>query len=136
VITQDEVMDRILMACPIYAKSWDPADQTDENGEDRLLYCEASDLCRYLEARLDAHEDTELAEAFALIEALHVEGDAWVRNLATIGFLESLWPDERYLPWLEPVSRRWWDRLDRYMRWEDPSALSVIAPPYPAESAS
>jgi hypothetical protein len=136
VIVAADVMDLMLESCPSFAATWDPAGNWDDAEGKRLLYIEAGDYCRHVHELLAAGRTEELPAAFALVETLHVEGDSWVRDLATIGFLESLWPDERFIAWLGPVSRRWWDRLDRYMRGQNPWALSVEDPPYPTEDTT
>lgn len=59
---------------------------------------------------------------FDRVERFHAEGDHWVREWAAVGVLGALWPDDRFVPWLGPVSRVWWDRLRRF--WSgDPIAL-------------
>jgi hypothetical protein len=54
-----------------------------------LLYLTAGAFARVLLPRLD-EPDREVDAAFALIERLHLEGDTYVTELATIGFLESI----------------------------------------------
>jgi len=54
-----------------------------------LLYLTAGAFARVLLSRLD-EPDREVDAAFALIERLHLEGDTYVTELATIGFLESI----------------------------------------------
>jgi hypothetical protein len=64
------------------------------------------------------------------VERWHVEGDSFVSNAATVGFLESLQNGagrkkgqglgvERateFEPYLGPVSRTWWEKL--YNFWD------------------
>ncbi len=124
-IADSDVADLILEACPSFAASWDPSENVDEKG--RLLYVDAMDLCGHLRTLADEDQTAEFPAVFDLIERLHIEGNPYVQELATIGFLECLHPDERFVPWLRPVSRRWWDRVDRY--WSgDHSALNAVDP--------
>ena len=60
---------------------------------------------------------------FAAIERLHVEGNDDVRNLAAVGFLESLQglrggidPERDIKPWLLPASARSWEELIEFWR--------------------
>jgi hypothetical protein len=57
-----------------------------------------------------------------VIERLHVEGDSYVREAATIGLLESIqnqWGNngvdpENFFPFLLPESARWWKSLNKF----------------------
>ena len=105
-------MPLVIAACPSFGAVWDPDENADEGG--RILYLDAADFARHVTHLLRTGEQEEVPAVAALIERLHVEGDPYVRELATIGFLESLHPDEDFVPWLHAESRRWWDRLDRF----------------------
>lgn len=62
------------------------------------------------------------SDIFAVVECWHTEGDDYVKQAATIGFLESLQNlsggNDRQIatiePWLGLETRRWWDKLDRF----------------------
>lgn len=124
-IVAADVIDLVLAASPSFAESWDKDENVDEAG--RLPYIDMADLARHLERQLDAGDTTEFPAVFELIERLHVEGDHWVRELATVGILEALNPDKRFIPWLGPASISWWQRLDRF--WGgDPGALNDDSP--------
>jgi hypothetical protein len=75
----------------------------------------------------------EVANAFAVFERLHVEGDEYVRELATIGYLEGVQnvasnnegdPSsfERYLA---PESSRWWNGLKAFWAGRLPTGQPV-----------
>ena len=120
-IVHDQVRALMLAASPSFATVWDPDDNLDDDGTP-LLYTDASDLCRHLDERRREGIVDELPAVFALIERLHIAGDGWVRNLATIGFLESLQIyGDAFEPWLRPATARWWDRLNRYWQGEGDS---------------
>ncbi len=124
VIGRDDVMPLLVKACPSFAPRWleietDPGHlEADGN---RLCYIDAGEFARHL-IRLHQEETLdEIALAFDIIERLHVEGDEYVRQLATIGYLESLqnqvgWGTEAdppdFTPYLGPVSLYHWRRLD------------------------
>src|SRR3546814_400719 len=67
----------------------------------------------------------EFEAVFDVVERWHCEGDPYVKEAATIGFLEGIQNNSghfgldprRFEPWLRPESRRWWDKLSRF--WED-----------------
>ena len=76
---------------------------------------------------------------FAVVERWHIEGNAYVSEAASMGFLESLQNqlggnDGRtgvegakaadFEPYLGPETRRWWEKLYQY--WDgDPGALRL-----------
>jgi hypothetical protein len=61
-----------------------------------------------------------------VIERLHVEGDPYVREAATIGLLEGIqnvWGNngvdpELFFPFLLPESVRWWKSLNKFWNGE------------------
>ena len=76
---------------------------------------------------LGLHQQRDHREFLAVaraIERLHLEGDDYVRNAATIGFLEGIqnvWGNsgtdpEDFFPLLLPESARWWKQLNLF--WE------------------
>ena len=67
----------------------------------------------------------ELPAVFDLLEAMHIDGDAYVSNLATVGFLEdlangNLYSDhyplqpEVFLQYLQPHSKWWWEEVELF----------------------
>jgi len=106
-------MPLLMEACPSFRL---PA-------EDReLLYVMLGDFARHL---LDLHRQhqTEVFPAVArVIERLHVDGDHYVREAATIGLLEGIqnfWGNndtdpESFAPYLLPESIRWWRSLNDF----------------------
>ena len=61
---------------------------------------------------------------FKVVEQWHIEGDEYVREAATVGFLEDLQnknihvnsEPEDFRRFLGPESKKWWDKL--YGFWE------------------
>ena len=120
-IAADDVMPLVLAASPSFDRIWDPEQNLDAGR--RLLYIDVAEFVRHLSRLVEAGEVSELPAIAELIERLHVDGDQFVRELATVGFLESLHPESPFVAWLLPESRRWWDRLERF--WNgDVDALS------------
>ncbi len=91
--------------------------------EDRKLsYIVAGSFAKFL---LDSYKNgkTELLHSAAkFIEALHVNGNDKVRELATIGYLEGIqnvWGNNKTDPsifyeYLRPESKKWWDQLNKF----------------------
>jgi hypothetical protein len=137
VITRDDVMPLLLEACPSFGRVWEAeVKNSDINlNEDgtRLYYLDAGDFARHL---LELHEQgqrAELVSAFEAIERLHVEGDEYVRELGTIGFLESLQNNaghrgldpEVFHEYFGPETSRWWRGLNAFWHGEIPRVQPV-----------
>lgn len=110
-IAADEVMPLVLAASPSFTHIWDPEENLDQGR--RLLYIDVADFVRHVSRLVEAGEVSESPAIAELIERLHIEGDHFVRELATVGLLESFHPESPFVAWLLPKSRRWWDRLER-----------------------
>ena len=89
---------------------------------------DAGDFASHLVELVKAQRTEELPEVFRVIEQLHVEGDHYVRELATVGYLEDIqnFAGHRGLDpaWFEPYllseSRRWWRGLNAFWQGEIP----------------
>lgn len=126
-ISRDDVMPMLLAACPSFAPIWQglehDAVHLDEESGTRLHYGDASVFAVHLVDLMRHRHDEQIRRSFEVIETLHVEGDAYVRELATIGFLEGVQnhaghspdvsPDD-FLPYLGAETRRWWRGLDAF----------------------
>jgi hypothetical protein len=109
----DEVLPELLQVC----SSFVPDDR-------ELLYVVLGDFARHLLAmKKDGREDV-LRAAASFIERMHVEGEDYVREAATIGALEGIqnvWENlgadpEEFRIFLGGESKRWWDSLNQF--WE------------------
>lgn len=112
-IVKDQIMPLLREACPSCRGPFDDAD---------LLYVELGNFARHL-LKLHLEERSEEFEAVArVIERLHIEGDAYVREAATIGLLEAVqnaWANQGTDPevfgqHLLPESRKWWQSLNDF----------------------
>lgn len=112
-ISEDQVIRLLMEACPSYRL---PAE------DQGALYVILGDFARHL-LQLYREHQTEVFPAVArVIERLHVEGDDYVREAATIGLLESIqnvWGNEGvdpglFVQHLPPVSARWWRSLNDF----------------------
>lgn len=90
-IQKQEVMDLFLSASPSYKERWlEYVRDSYDDGEERLLYVDNGDFTSHI---VDLYQKKMLNEfpcIFKVVENLHTNGDSYVREAATIGFLESL----------------------------------------------
>lgn len=106
-------MPLLIEACPSYRP-----DLPDED----LLYTALGHFADHL-LHLHKQQHTDAFPAVArVIERLHVEGDHYVREAATIGLLEGIqngWANEGtdpelFVQHLLPVSAKWWQSLNDF----------------------
>ena len=129
-------MPLLLDATPSFEQRWSAELEHDtihlNDDGTRLHYLDASEFAVHLIALFKARRFDEVEAAFAVIERLHVEGDPYVRELATIGFLESLQNHAGHDQQIEtadferfllPESRRWWNGLNRFWTGQAPAVL-------------
>jgi hypothetical protein len=82
------VIPLLLDASPSFQQPWfeelehDPIQVSDDGT--RLHYLDASEFSLHLIALFKAGRFEEIEAAFSVIERLHLEGDHYVRELATI----------------------------------------------------
>jgi hypothetical protein len=122
-IVKDDMMGVLVDACPSFASDWHAFKDEWREESDLPLYVVLADLARHLIGKVERGETADLPEVFAAIERLHVEGDGYVKEAATVGLLEdlqnlNLHPNgtepEQFRPYLCPVSAQWWDKLYRF----------------------
>ena len=111
-ITKEQVMALVLEACPSFRETWNRSE------DQELLYIVMGDLARHLLALHQVGRRGEFGPFCELLERLHNEGDGEVRNLATIGILESIqnmWEHpEEFRAFLLPESKKWWKELNDF----------------------
>jgi hypothetical protein len=148
-------MPLVLAAMPSFRLLWDREVEVDNADNDspggRLGYLDAAALAKHAVELLAVGESDEVEALLDVIERLHVEGDTYVKELATIGYLEDLqhWADlhtqtnrDDVVALLGPVSRAWWVAVDRY--WSGASPMVRLdgedshpgGPPKPPEPRS
>ena len=122
-ISKTDMMKTLLAASPSFAGEWETFEREwPGDSEDRPLYLALSAYARHVIALLEAEDVGQLRRVFDAVELLHVEGDAYVREAATVGLLEGLQNTNLHRttepgqlrPFLRPESARWWDRLDSF----------------------
>lgn len=118
-ITKQRVIPMLLEACPSFRPVWE--EHLRDNGEE-ILYVALGDFARHLLDLFQAGEAETFPGVAQVIERLHVEGDPYVREAATIGLIEDIqnvWGNnnvdpEVFFPFLLPESARWWKSLNKF----------------------
>jgi hypothetical protein len=127
VIGPDDVMPLLLEAVPSFTSQWseirdDPMFLNEQTGA-RLHYIDGAWFAPHVVALQRSGSTAELSRLFEVIELLHTDGDRYVRELATIGYLEGIQTaashttdvrQEAFEAYLGPESRRWWNGLNAY----------------------
>ena len=114
-ITQDQVMPLLLNACPTFREVWDSSENQD------LLYVCLGGFAHHLLHMYKERRTDEFPAVCEVIERLHLEGTCYVKEAATVGFLEGVqnaWADEvapeEFFRFLLPESRKWWKELNDF----------------------
>jgi hypothetical protein len=118
-ITENQLVKILMTTFPSFVPDDDFID---------LPYVVLGDFARFLLEAFQRNDETLLNKAAMLIERLHLEGDGYVKEAATIGLLEGIqntWGDlgvepEEFEPYLLPESRLWWKSLNRFWNKEIP----------------
>ena len=126
-ITKEQVMPLFLEACPSFTERW--KDHRAFYGDDHLLYIDLGELAHHLIELHKSNRTDEFAAVFEVIERLHLDGDAYVKEAATIGMLEGIQNiagnsdvnPEEFAGYLKPESAKWWQRLNDFWEGKIPS---------------
>jgi hypothetical protein len=129
-LTQDEIIPFLLDKCPEFKPVWQEHQQGVTAGCG--IY---TDVAEFVHLLVDAYEYERLdllTRAFAAVEALFVEGDSDVKQVAMLGILETLqcaasWKpfgNKAFVPWLGPRSRESWDVVVEM--WRGKSSLADV----------
>ena len=128
-ITRQQMFEPILIADPSFAQAWSTFVNEWRDESELPLYICLSAFARHLIGKLEEGDTSAFDAIFDVVERWHVEGDPYVREAASLGLLEDLQNGNlhrvttpgAFLPWLRPVSRRWWDKVEAF--WETGSPL-------------
>ncbi len=133
VLTARDVMPLVLAAMPSFVQKWreEVAEASADEGSagGRLGYLDASAAAEHAVDLLARGETDEVAALLNVVERLHNEGDEYVRELATIGYVEDLQQcadchhqvnRQDLLRFLGPVTKQWWDALERFRLGQSP----------------
>ena len=110
-------MPLLLEACPSFRPVWEY--DLDDDDRELAYICLGCFAGHLLELHRQGRRD-EFGAVAEVVEKLHVDGDHYVREAATIGLLEGIqnvWGNcgvdpEEFRPFLLPESAKWWDQLN------------------------
>lgn len=138
-IARSEMFTPLLDADPTFEPRWRGFVVEYADEPELPLYIALGELAQHLIERQQQGDTQGFDKVFDVVERWHTEGDSYVSEAASIGFLESLQNllggnDRRkhvrgvrasdFEPYLGPATRRWWEKLYRF--WEgDTAALRI-----------
>lgn len=111
-------MPMLVEACPSFGEAWAELQSQDEA---ELTYVCISRFIRHLRELHQAGDVSGFSGVADVIERFHVEGDTFVSEAATVGFLEGLLGEpgaEFFAPFLGPESRKWLSEVEAFWRGE------------------
>lgn len=125
VITETDMMEPLLVADPTFRATWQALVADYDDDPRPPIYIGLGEFAQHLLTRQEQGDTQGFDEVFAVVERWHLEGDHFVSEAATMGFLESLqnWlggndrgKAAHFEPYLGLVSRTWWEKL--YSFWD------------------
>lgn len=125
-------MPLLLDACPSFSKRWEEHRAFYEDEE--LLYVDLGEFAHHLVELQKANRIEEFPAVFKVIEAMHLEGDHYVKEAATIGMLEGIQniagntgvEPEEFVQYLQPESAKWWRQLNDFWNAKIPYVGATI----------
>jgi hypothetical protein len=126
-IRRDQMIGLLLDACPSYRIRWEAYCREPEFDAD-LLYPHLGDFADHVVDLLVGEEIDDLLALSETIERLHLEGDDFVKEAATIGLLEGIQNRAGHRnvstgaleATLGAETRRWWRSLSAFWAGEIP----------------
>lgn len=141
-ITSDQLEGYLTRSCPSFVSSEQFREWNREwaGTAEPPYYLVASAFVRHLTGLNALKQYAEFANVFAMIEELHLHGDTYVNELATVGLLEDLQnanvhqegsrPDD-FVKYLCPVSKWWWEEVNLF--WSGQGNIGTSGRPHPQE---
>jgi len=127
-ITKEDLLDLLIES----SKQFKEIAKKELSGEEFTLwidkdgtilgYIVLGDYAHHIIELYQKHETEEFHKIFDLIEKLHIDGDAYVKEAATIGILEGIQniamsnkvDPEVFVPFLRPQSLKFWRSLNDF----------------------
>ncbi len=121
-ITKEEMLPMLVEACPSFADKWQEHMEEYHDEDNFLPYIALGAFARHLIGLYRENKTSEFEKVFQVVEKLHIEGEHYVREAATIGLLEGIQniagntnlDPEIFYNYLEPVSSKWWNELNKF----------------------
>ena len=112
----------LVEACPSFAHKWEIHKKEYYGEENFLPYVALMEFCVHVVELYKAGRTQEFDEIFNVVERLHLDGDDYVREATTIGFLEGLQNRSENIgngkadfpKFLLPESAKWWEQLNLF----------------------
>jgi hypothetical protein len=119
-ITKEQVMPLLINACPSFSKRWEEHQAFYRDEE--LLYVDLGEFASHLVELQEANRTEEFQAIFDIIERMHLEGNDYVKEAATIGLLEGIQnvagnsgvEAEQFVKHLKPESAKRWRELNDF----------------------
>jgi hypothetical protein len=129
-IVKGDIPGILIEADPIFESRWTQFIDEWKDEADPPVYVALADYARLLIEMLASGNTERFPAIFDAIELLHIEGDGYVKEAATVGILEPLQntnlhnttEPEQFRPSLRPVSERSWNKLNDF--WEPGTLLT------------
>lgn len=123
-ISRGEMMTPILAACPSFRPLWHDFLNEWKDDKNPPEYLAIADLVRHVIELYTKGDVASVQKVFDVVERWHIEGDAYVKEAATIGFIEdiqntnlhSTTSPTDFEKFLGVESRKWWLRVHEF--WE------------------
>ena len=124
-IQRDNMMAPMVAACPSFAPKWTAfLNEWKDDKKGLPLYLALADLARHVISMLEQGATETFPLIFNVVELWHADGEPYVQEAATVGFLEALQNSnlhqntrpEQFRQFLGPLSGEWWDKLNGF--WE------------------
>lgn len=118
-IVKEQVMPLLLTACPSFTDRWNNYQNSFKAPLDEpLLYIDLEEFASHLIELLGKERVEEFADVFDVVERLHLEGEPFVKEAATMGLLESLQnravEPAAFVKYLGPESKKGWRKLNEF----------------------
>jgi hypothetical protein len=125
-------MPLFLEACPSFGEKWE--EHRAFKADEQLLYVDMGEFAHHLVELHKSNQTTEFPRVFDIIERLHIDGDHYVKEAATIGMLEGIQNvasnngvDRRvFVPYLGKESLKWWRQLNDFWQAKIPYVGATI----------
>ena len=121
-IKKADMIPLMLEACPVLKPQWDEYLAERKDDADPPLYPFIDEIANHVVGLVDRGEYDDLAAIFDVVERWHLEGEHYVREAATIGFLEGIvsWEEKHreqqkvLESWFRPETARFWVKLHNF----------------------
>ncbi|WP_223736984.1 DUF7674 family protein [Ensifer adhaerens] len=119
---RSNMFEPLLRAAPSFGEPWAAFQEEYRDDDHPPLYLALAELACHLIKKLEAGDTRHFGAVFDVVERWHTNGDAYVREAATVGLLEDLQnvnlhretsPDG-FVRWLGPESLGWWIRVREF----------------------